>query len=179
MGIRKSRDTHIDIDKMFSDVDADIQIEKENSEADEQLKTIRASTAMLRAHAEKLCEFVEAEKKATTALNAAADSCDNAVTGICNAILAAQQNTVFKTKIEPEHLAQLQRLLDVSIDKEEKLLAEHHAMQIQMLAEHEEKLRKILSRGQGIWLSDFWVKVLAIAILAYTLITFLYAMFGS
>ena len=105
--------------------------------------------------------------------------CDNAVTGICNAILAAQQNTVFKTKIEPEHLAQLQRLLDVSIDKEEKLLAEHHAMQIQMLAEHEEKLRKILSRGQGIWLSDFWVKVLAIAILAYTLITFLYAMFGS
>ena len=96
MGIRKSRDTHIDIDKMFSD--ADIQIEKENSEADEQLKTIRASTAMLRAHAEKLCECVEAEKKATTALNAAADSCDNAVTGICNAILAAQQRTLVSTR---------------------------------------------------------------------------------
>ncbi len=155
MGIRKSKDIHIDIDKMFSNVDANIQIENENSEADEHLKTIRASNAMLRAHAEKLCECVEAEKKATAALNAAADSCDNAVIGISNAISAAQQNTVFKTKIEPKHLAQLQRLLDVGIDKEEKLLADHRAKQAQMLAEHEEEIRKILSRGQGIWLSDF------------------------
>lgn len=47
MGIRKSKDIHIDIDKMFSNVDANIQIENENSEADEHLKTIRASNAML------------------------------------------------------------------------------------------------------------------------------------
>lgn len=179
MGIRKSKDAHIDIDKMFSDVDADVQIEKENSEADEQLKTIRASTAMLRAHSQQLCDCVEAEKNATAALNAAADSCHNAVTGICNAILAAQQNTVFKTKVEPEHLARLQQLIADGIAKDGELLAEHRAKQAQMLVEHEEKMRKILSRGQGIWLSDFWVKVLAIAILAYTLITFLYAMFGS
>lgn len=162
---------------MFSDVDADVQIEKENSEADEQLKTIRASTAMLQAHSEKLCECVEAEKNATAALNAAAGSCDNAVTGICNAILAAQQNTVFKTKVEPEHMAQLQQLIADGIVKEEKLLAEHRTKQAQILAEHEEKMRKILSLEQGIWFSDFWVKVLAVAILAYTLITFLYAKF--
>lgn len=178
MGIRKSKDTHIDIDKMFSDVDADVQIEKGKSEADEQLKTIRASTAMLRAHAEKLCECVEAEKNATAALRAAAGSCDNAVTGICNAILAAQQNTVFKTKVEPEHLAKLQQLIADGIAKEEKLLEEYQNKQAQMLAEHEEKMRKILSRGQGIWFSDFWVKVLAIVLLVYTLVCFLYAKFG-
>lgn len=179
MGIRKSKDTHIDIDKMFSDVDADVQIEKENSKADEHLKTIRASTAMLRAHSQKLCDCVEAEKNATAALNAAAESCDNAVTGICNAILAAQQNTVFKTKIEPEHLAILQQLIADGIAKDGELLEEHRAKQAQMLAEHEEKMRKILSRGQGIWLSDFWVKVLDISILAFTLTTFLYVKFTT
>lgn len=177
MGIRKSKDTHIDIDKMFSDVDANVQIEKENSEADEQLKTIRASTAMLRAHSQQLCDCVEAGKNATAALNAAADSCHNAVTGICNAILAAQQNTVFKTKVEPEHMVQLQQAIADGIAKEEKILADHRAKQAQMLAEHEEKMRKILSRGQGIWLSDFWAKVLDITILVYTLVTFLYVKF--
>lgn len=161
---------------MFNDVDIDVQIEKENSEADEQLKTIRASTAMLRTHAEKLINCVEAEKNVTKALYAA-DSCDNAVTGICNAILAAQQNTVFKTKVEPEHLAKLQQLIADGITKEEKLLEEHQTKQAQMLAEHEEKMRKILSRGQGFWLSDFWAKVLNIAI--FTLVTFLYVKFGG
>lgn len=178
MGIRKSKDAHIDIDKMFSDVDAEVQIEKENSEADEQLKTIRASTAMLRSHSENLIKCVDAEKNVTKALYAAANSCDNAVTGICNAIVNAQQNTVFKTTIDPDHLAQVQKLNDEFLVKEEQLLADHRAKQAKMLSGHEKRMEKILSRGGGIWISDFWAKVLAIVLLVYTLACFLYAKFG-
>lgn len=178
MSIRKSKSTSVDIHTMFSNVDTNEQIEKERKDSNEYLQTIRTSTAMLRSHSEKLINCVDAEKDATKALNAAADSCDNAVTGICKAIVDAQQNTVFKTTVDPKHLAQVQKTNNEFLTKEEQQLADHRAKQADMLAKHEERMKKILSRGRGFWISDFWAKVLGIVLLVYTLTCFLYAKFG-
>lgn len=178
MSIRKTKSSSIDIETMFSNVDTNEQIEKERNDSKEYLKTIRTSIAMLRSHSENLINCVDEEKNVTKALYAAADSCDNAVTGICNAIVNAQQNTVFKATIAPEHLAQAQKLNDEFLTKEEQLLADHRAKEAKMLSDHEERMKKILSRGGGIWISDFWAKVLAIILLVYTLVCFLYAKFG-
>ena len=174
MAIRKTKPSNVNIDKMFNDVETDEQIENEKIESDEYLKTIKESTSMLKNHSEYLVECVETEKKAAKALEAAANSCDNAVTGISKAIVNAQQKTVFKAAIIPEHLAQLKKLNDDFLAKEGQQLADHRAKQEKMLREHEERMEKILSQNEGFWVSNFWAKVLGVVLLAYTIICFLY-----
>ena len=178
MAIRKTKPSNVNIDKMFNDVEADEQIENEKIESEEYLKTIRDSTAMLKAHSEYLITCVTAEKNVTTALNTAAKCCDNAVTGISNAIVNAQQKTVFKAEILPEHLAQLKKLNDDFLAKEGQQLADHRAKQEKLLREHEERMRTILSRNEGFWVSNSWAKVLGVVMLAYTIICFLYGLYG-
>lgn len=179
MAIRKSKSNSIDIDKMFSNVDTNEQIQKETEEANEYLNKIHSAQATLRAHAEKLCECVEAERKITAALDAASNSCDNIVSGICNAIVAAQHNTVFKTKVEPEHLGQLQNIVNDTIVKEKAMLAEHRAKQAKMFAKHESKILKILQQNEGVWFSNFWAKVTYSIAIACCLLSILYVHFGK
>lgn len=40
--------------------------------------------------------------------------------------------------------------------------------QTKMLTGHESNIRKILKRNEGIWFSDFWMKVLVIFLFVYT-----------
>lgn len=40
--------------------------------------------------------------------------------------------------------------------------------QTKMLTDHESNIRKILKRNEGIWFSDFWMKVLVIFLFVYT-----------
>lgn len=86
---------------------------------------------------------------------------------------------MFKTIVDSEHLAQVQKLDNEYLAKEEQLLADHQTKQVEMLTAHKKQMRKILSRSRGIWISDFRTKKLGIVVLAYTLICFLYAKFGS
>ena len=43
-----------------------------------------------------------------------------------------------------------------------------HTEQTKMLTDHESNIRKILKRNEGIWFSDFWMKVLVIFLFVYT-----------
>ena len=87
----------------------------------------------------------------------------------------AEQNTVFRAEISPECLTQLRQLLEYSIAKERQLLEEHRALQLRMLEEHKVKLEKILSHGEGVWFSDFWMKFLCVFLLVYTVVIALLA----
>ena len=40
--------------------------------------------------------------------------------------------------------------------------------QTKMLTDHEYNIRKIHKRNEGIWFSDFWMKVLVIFLFVYT-----------
>lgn len=40
--------------------------------------------------------------------------------------------------------------------------------QTKMLTDHESNILKILKRNEGIWFSDFWMKVLVIFLFVYT-----------
>lgn len=48
------------------------------------------------------------------------------------------------------------------------------AQQVKDMESYERKIANILSRNRGVWVSDFWLKVAGIAIVVYTLITFIY-----
>lgn len=100
------------------------------------------------------------EKLAKNALQAAVDSADNIVSGICNAIIKAEQNTVIPAKVDESELAKLRKYVDCQISKDKELLAQHQKLLNGMLENHRIELAKHLRNSEGIWLSDRWVKVL-------------------
>ena len=103
-------------------------------------------------------------------LKTAIDSSDNIINGICNAIVKAERNTQFKATIKSEHLAQLQKLLNQAVKAWKTVLKNHHSEQMKMLTEDESNMRNLLRRNEGVWFSDFWMKVLVIFLFVYTVV---------
>ena len=101
-------------------------------------------------------------------LQKAISSSNNIINGIYNAIVNAEQNARFKATIKSEHLAQLQQLLNQAIETWKTMLENHRSEQTKMLTEHESNMRKILRHNEGVWFSDFWMKVLVIFLFVYT-----------
>lgn len=96
-----------------------------------------------------LMHTAKRERAAYNSLNAAKDSADNIVSGICNAIVKAEQHTVIQAKIGTDELAKVNLCSAKHIKAEEELLDSHR-----------KKLAKHLRDNEGIWLSDRWFKIL-------------------
>ncbi len=180
MGIGKSKGTSpININDMLEKVEIGQQIEAEKSEVDRLLVEIREAKETLIKFNADLEKAIAAESHIEAALKAAAGSCDNIVNGICNAIVKAERDTNFKTTITPEQLAQLRQLIDHSINSWTSVLANHRAEQSKLITEHESNMRKILRRNEGVWYSDFWMKVLVIFLFVYTVTLGLIAYYAT
>ena len=168
MGIGKSRTPSINVNDMLEKAEISHEIETEKQDADKQLAEVReAKQALVKIH-QDLQDAIKAERDAAMILKTAIDSSDNIINGICNAIVKAEQNTQFKATIKSEHLAQLQELLNQDVKTWKTVLENHHSEQMKMLTEHESNMRNILRRNEGVWFSDFWMKVLVIFLFAYT-----------
>jgi hypothetical protein len=169
MGIGKSKITpSIDIDDMFKTAEISHEIETEKQDADKLLAEIReAKEALAKIH-QDLQEAIKAESDATVVLNAAIGSSDNIINSICNAIVKAERHTQFKATIKPEYFIQLQGLIDKAVEAWDAVLKNHCVKQTKMLTEHESNMRKILRQNEGIWFSDFWMKVYVIFLFVYT-----------
>lgn len=65
------------------------------------------------------------------------------------------------------------------IQEETELLKKHVAEQLAMIKAHEQRICEVCKRGEGVWLSDFWLKVWgAVQIAVYGVIA-LYLMVKS
>lgn len=153
---------------MLENVEMNQQIESEKQEFDKLLIEIREAKETLIKFNEDLEKVIAVECRIEGALKAAVGSCDNIVSGICNAIVKAERDTKFKTTITPEQLTKLRQLIDHSVESWISVLANHRAEQSKLITEHESNMRKILRRNEGIWFSDFWIKVLLIFLFVYT-----------
>lgn len=170
MGIGKSRGTSpINVNDMLEKVEMNQQIESEKQEIDKLLVEIREAKETLIKFNEDLEKAIAAECHIEGALKAAVGRCDNIVNGICNAIVKAERDTKFKTTITPDQLAKLKQLIDHSVESWISVLANHRAEQSKLITEHESNMRKILRRNEGVWFSDFWMKVYVIFLFVYTI----------
>ena len=171
MGIRKSNITpSINVDDMLKSAEISHEIEAEKQDVDKLLVEIREAKETLLKIQQDLQNVIKAEDDVTVALKAAIDSSDNIINGICNAIVKAERNTRFKATIKFEHLVQLQQLLNQATETWKTMLGNHRSEQAKMLTEHESNMRKILRRNEGVWFSDFWMKVLVIFLFVYTMV---------
>lgn len=61
------------------------------------------------------------------------------------------------------------------IQEETELLKKHVAEQLAMIKAYEQRIGEVCKQGEGVWLSDFWLKMLLIVWFATIGIAFLYA----
>ena len=61
------------------------------------------------------------------------------------------------------------------IQEETELLKKHVAEQLAMIKAHEQRICEVCKQVEGVWLSDFWLKMLLIVWFATIGIAFLYA----
>ena len=80
-----------------------------------------------------------------------------------------ERDTNFKATITPEQLAELRQLIDHSIESWTSVLKNHQVEQTKLITEHESNMRKILRQNEGVWFSDFWMKVYVIFLFVYTI----------
>lgn len=72
-----------------------------------------------------LMHTAKRERAAFNALNAAKDSADNIVNGICNAIVKAEQHTVIQATVGTDELEKVSQCSTTHIKAEEELLERH------------------------------------------------------
>ena len=148
MGIRKSKITpSINVDDMLKKAEISHEIETEKLDVDKRLKEICEIKETLLKIQQDLQDAIKAEGNASVVLKKAISNSNSIV----------------------EHFTQLQQLLNQSVKTWETILENHRSEQTKMLTNHESNIRKILKRNEGIWFSDFWMKVLVIFLLVYTL----------
>ena len=124
--------------------------------------------------------------KVLKGLNAANASADNIVTGICNAIVKAQDAKI-KVGINDEGLQQLDERNNNAVKAWTDLLDNHKAQVAQLLASQRKELAEITSRTEGVhfskkvffWLAGIWFICIDIIIIELTLgVLWLFGLMG-
>ena len=114
----------------------DEEKEKEQNRFDATLEQIKEALALLQKLLEAIKEAKESSVTTQNGLKAATQSADNAITGICHAIVQAQQTPV-KTRLDDESLKQL------------------HDSHVQWLGQEKQsqRLTDIVKNNEGVWIS--------------------------
>lgn len=99
----------------------------------------------------RLMHTAKRERAAFNALDAAKDSADNIVNGICNAIVKAERHTVIQAIVGTDELEKVNQCSAAHIKAEEELLERHR-----------NKLARHLRNNEGVWLSNRWMNILLV-----------------
>ena len=156
MGIGKGKSDKINIDGLIGRTVNENKVAQEENKLEQKIKELKYVRLELEAATRKMEEVTFAPLKTAT------DSADNIISGICRAIVKAEQNIVIRAKIGTDELAKVHQCTVRHIKAEEDLLERHS-----------DKMAKHLQNNEGVWLSTSWLiftlVVLAISYLAVIL----------
>jgi hypothetical protein len=130
----------------------DEEKEKEQNRFDATLEQIKEALALLQKLLEAIKEAKESSVTTQKGLNAATQSADNAITGICSAIVQAQQTPV-KTRLDDESLKQLNDNHTKWLGQEKQTLEDHHKRQEESWQKHSQRLTDIVKNNECVWIS--------------------------
>ena len=125
----------------------DEEKEKEQNRFDATLEQIKEALTLLQKLLEAIKEAKESSVTTQKGLNAATQSAENAITGICGAIVQAQQTPV-KTRLDDENDSHTQWL-----GQEKQTLDDHHKQQEESWQKHSQRLTNIVKNNEGVWIS--------------------------
>ena len=157
MGIRKGKSDKIDLNGLMEGFDNKNKEAQEESKLERKIEELKVARLALETATRKM-------EEATLVLKTATDSADNIVSGICRAIVKAEQNIVIHAKIGTDELAKVHQCTAKHIKAEEELLEKYS-----------NKMTKHLQNNEGVWLSTPWLIFTLIALAISYLAVILWA----
>ena len=136
----------------MSAIKEDEEKKEERNRVDATLEQIKEALTLLQKLLEAIKEAKESSVTTQKGLDAATKSADNAISGICSAIVKAE-NTPIKAKLDDESLKKLQNLHTQWLGQEEQKLADHNKQQETIWQKHSQRLTEIVKNNEGVWIS--------------------------
>ena len=175
MAIRKGKSDSPDIDDLMQDINQENQLSLEENRLEEKIAALKEATSALNTAADRADIIIKGLNKAidhlqTTELGATIrpdtlkalnEVCDNFVIDVGRQLMAHRNKQLEQQKAHEQRIA--------------RMMQSHEAQITRMLKSYEMEITRVLTGRQGIWLSNRWAKILAVFIIVYSIIAFLYA----
>lgn len=166
-------------DMQSSEIDKRIELSSEVINLNQQIESIKKLSKDLKILGTLAINAIDANEKSLKALNAAIDSSENIINGICSAITRAE-NTTITVVLSPEDKSELASHRKVLIDEERRLLEVHLNEMKLLLESHQQATHKYLKSESGFFLTGWIGKYSLIAfwvLYAYFCLTLCYWVF--
>ena len=147
--------------------------------SDVTLEQIREEHALFQGLLKAMREAREECAAVTKVLQAAKDSADNAIGGICAAIVKAE-NTSIKARLDDASFRQLDRLHAKWLEQEKQVLGDQFKQQEVLWQKQGARLVNIMKNNEGVWISKrlFYIvgilSLLSIGIIAIEIYVYVY-----
>ena len=161
---------------LMQTIKADEEMAAAQNELTATLEEIKEGLEALKEMKQSISEAMAKGAIVLKGLNAATTSADNIVTGICNAIIKAQ-NTTIRVGINDEGLQQLDKRNTKAINSLSELLNKHKAKVAVLLERQRKEITDITRRTEGVhfskkvffWLAGIWFTSIGIIFIELTL----------
>ena len=176
MPIGKSKISDMDFCAFENTIDKNIETDKASDKFDQQLQAYKDAGNSLTSAKSELETAASSLKGAKDSLNKATNKAD-AVTKAIDSFIAKVRDIKFKAKVDDADMEQAINNRKKLIEDESKLLEDHRKANKDILTRHFYDMSNMMSRNEGVWLSNGWVKALLWIFLPcflYTVISIVY-----
>lgn len=157
MPIGKSKISDMDFGSFENTIDKNIETDKASDKFDQQLQAYKDASNTLTSAKSELKIAATSLQEAKDNLVKATDKAD-AVTKAIDSFIAMVRDIKFKAKVDDADIEKLTDDRKKLIVDESKLLEDHRKENKDILTRHFYDMSNMMSRNEGVWLSNGWVK---------------------
>ncbi len=166
----------MDFGSFENTIDKNIETDKASDKFDQQLQAYKDAGNSLTSAKSELETAATSLQEAKDNLLKATDKAD-AVTKAIDSFIAKVRNIKFTTKVDDADIEKLTDDRKKYISEESKLLEDHRKENKEILSRHFYDMSNMMSRNEGVWLSNGWVKAflwIFLPCFLYTVISIVY-----
>ena len=166
----------MDFGSFENTIDKNIETDKASDKFDQQLQAYKDAGNSLTSAKSGVEMATASMHEAKENLNKATDKAD-AVTKAIDSFIAKVRDIKFKAKVDDADIEKLTDARKKLIGDESKLLEDHRKANKEILTRHFYDMSNMMSRNEGVWLSNGWVKTLLWIFLLcflYTIVSIVY-----
>ena len=149
----------MDFGSFENTIDKNIETDKASDKFDQQLQAYKDAGNTLASAKSSLETATGSLQEAKENLNKVTDKAD-AVTKAIDCFIAKVRNIKIKAKVDDADIEKLTDARKKLIGDESKLLEDHRKENKDILTRHFYDMSNMMSRNEGVWLSNGWVKTL-------------------
>lgn len=159
MAIGKSKLSDMDFGTFENTIDKNIETDKASDKFDRQLQAYKEAGLKLDAANNSIVAAKDSLNEATNAFNEVVDDANAAIQHLFETFEKFHAFT-FKAKLSTDDWNKLSELQKHIVAGEMQLLEEHRNKTKEILSSHFYDMANKMSRNEGVWLSNIWVKAL-------------------